>query len=185
MKIISYGCIIVLCILFSGIYFAYNHNLIIIQYPWALRTSVSIPHASASKKTIKRIFWNRGSWNQETTDIIWSENKAETIQHLVNSWLTLLDEERVMTKKVSVQSVIISSSGAEAYISFDRNPFDKGSSTYQKSMWVEGLLKTLRDNAIKIQHIQFLVHHQPMHDVHVDFESPWPLGGFLELPKKK
>ena len=185
MRTIFYCSIILFCMLLASIYFAYNQHWIIIQYPWALRTSLVPVHSSASKKTIKRIFWNQGKWHHETTDIIWSEHKAETIQHLVNSWLTLLDEEKLMTKKVSVQSVIISSSGTEAYISFDRNPFDKGSSTYQKSMWIEGLLKTVRDNAIKIQYIQFLVHHQPLHDIHLDFDSPWPLEGFLELPKQK
>jgi hypothetical protein len=186
MKNRSYGFIILCCMLASGIYFAYNYNWIIFQYPSKTGHRIaSTCSTNASKRTIKRIFWNHGKWHHESADIIWSENKAETIQHLINSWLTLLDEEKIMTKKVSVQSVIISSSGAEAYISFDRNPFDKRSSTYHKSMWIEGLLKTLRDNSIKVQTIQCLVHHQPMHDVHLDFESPWPLEGFLEIQKKK
>ena len=166
----------------SGIYFAYNRNWIIIQYPYRTKEeSFTIEECkSAVKKVVRRIFWNHGKWNNETTDIIWSDDKADTIQHLINSWLILLDEEKLMTKKVLVQSVIMSQSGNDVYISFDRNPFNKASSTYQKMMWIEGLLKTIRDNNIKVQQVQFLVHHQPMHDLHLDFSSPWPIGGFLE-----
>jgi hypothetical protein len=44
---------------------------------------------------------------------------------------------------------------------------------------IEGLLKTLRENDIKIQRIHFLLHHQPLVDYHLDFSHPWPLEGFL------
>jgi hypothetical protein len=85
-----------------------------------------------------------------------------------------------MEKKVSLQSVVPSPSGVEAYISFDRNPFTKNQSTYEKFMWIEGLLKTVRENGIQLQSIYFLVHHQPLTDFHLDFSNAWPISGFIQ-----
>jgi hypothetical protein len=91
-----------------------------------------------------------------------------------------MDEERLMSKKVSLQSVILTPNEKDAYLSFDRYPFSPESPTVEKFMWVEGLLKTLRDNGISLQGVRFLVHHQEMLDSHLDFSNPWPGIGFLK-----
>jgi hypothetical protein len=100
------------------------------------------------------------------------------MQYLINAWLTLLDEENVMSKKVTLQSALMSAHG-HLYVSFDRNPFDENSPTYDTWMWIEGLLKTIRENEPSIQSVHFLVHHHPMEDNHLDFSNPWPITGFL------
>lgn len=133
-----------------------------------------------TKKKVTRVYWHNESWHAEETELLWSEDKAEIVLRLITSWLSLLDEEKVMEKKVSVQSAVLTQSGVEVYLSFDRNPFNKNQSTYEKLMWIEGILKTIRENGIHIQQIQFLVHHQPLHDFHLDFSNPWPITGFLE-----
>lgn len=178
-----YWVIVCLCVmLFSMAYFAYNNQWIIINFP---KKSVVVDEqknlVQVTKKPISRIYWNNDAWHAEEAELLWSENTNETASHLITSWLALLDEEKVMEKKVSLQTVLISPSGADAYISFDRNPFTKNQSTHAKLMWVEGLLKTVRDNGIKIQNIYLLVHHQPLSDFHLDFSNPWPITGFLEV----
>lgn len=163
---------------FVLLFFALHHQLIIIQWPY---TSTSTVHLATGteRRCVTLYYWHHDKWMHETVDIIWSTQKDVSIKHLVDSWLTLMDEERLMEKKVSLQSVMLAPSDQEAYLSFDRNPFAAESSTYDKWMWVESLLKTLRDNGIKLQSVRFLVHHQDMYDYHVDFSKAWPLIGFL------
>lgn len=173
-----------LCSVFASMsalsYFAYNQQWFIIQLPWSRQIlDVETKKILITKKTVKRIFWHNDQWQSEEAELLWSDNKAETLNYLIISWLALLDEEKVMEKKVSLQSIVLSPSGLDAYCSFDRNPFNKNNSTYDKLMWIEGILKTILENGIKIQKIQFLVHHEPLHDFHLDFSNPWPITGFL------
>jgi len=84
-----------------------------------------------------------------------------------------------MEKKITVQTVLLSTSDQVAYLSFDSDPLSKESSTFDKWMLIEGLLKTIRENSVRLQQIQLLVHHQLMQDPHLDFSKPWPVDGFL------
>ena len=114
------------------------------------------------------------------TELLWPSNPADAVRYLINSWLTLLDEEQVMNKKVAVQSVILTNSDKHALVSLDRTPFDNQLSTYAKWLWLEGLLKTIRKSGITISHLQLLVHHQELLDDHLDLWRPWPLHGFIQ-----
>ena len=135
---------------------------------------------SVVKRQGKLFFWNKGKWNHESAEILLSHNLTDTISYIANKWLTLLEEEGLMAKRVAVSHVLIHGSGKEVYISFDRYPFNKEHSCYEKWMWVEGLLKTLRENDIAISHIDFKVRHMPLQDYHLDFSNPWPLQGFIK-----
>ena len=83
-----------------------------------------------------------------------------------------------MPKKVVIQSILTDASGREAFISFDRNPLAKEKSTFQKLMWVEGLLNTIKGSGLPIENIQLLIHHKPLSDAHLDFTHPWPISGY-------
>lgn len=131
------------------------------------------------KKKVLVSFWLRGAWHQEETEAIWPPEAAEALKQLVHAWLTILDEEEITSERITLQSVVMTASGNDAYISFDRSPFDKESSTHDKLMLTESLLKTLRDNGIQAQNIYLLVHHKPLYDYHLDFSHPWPLQGFV------
>jgi len=176
-----YWIIICLSVIILSLgYFAYNQQWIIFHIPKkSLEDSARVPGNQITKKRVTRNYWNNDAWNTEETELLWSDNKADTLMHLITSWLALLEEEKVMDKKVTLQSVVVSSSGVDAYISFDRNPFLKNQSTYSKLLWVEGLLKTVRENEVKVQNIHFLVHHQLLTDFHLDFSNPWPVTGFV------
>jgi len=177
MKTISYLPLSFACFTLGTLFLAYYQGWIIMRYP-AQKTEVAQTSASfrARKKKVNLIFWYHDKWNIETVDILETNDQAQTLQHLINSWLTLLDEEQIMSKKVTLQSASLDTT---AYLSFDRNPFDEQSTTHQKWLWVESLLKTIRDNDITVQNIRFLVHHQIMQDNHLDFSNPWPITGFL------
>jgi len=173
--------ILISSFMLGGLFFLLYHGWLIIRYPsYKTEAKQCLRNMKSSKRKIVLEYWHKKKWNKEKIDLLWTGDKSKNIQYLINSWLTLLDEEDAMKKKISLQAVLLSASGNKAYLSFDRNPFSKGCSTFEKLMWIESLLKTLRENEIQLQSIYFLVHHQIMEDYHLDFSNPWPINGFLQ-----
>ncbi len=165
---------------FIGVlYYAFAHNLVIIRSPFNHEVFEGTHQTTISKKKVTLYFWHNEKWQSEEIDLLWSTDIAQTLQHLISSWLSLIAEEQLQEKQVSLQSIALSAHQQEAYISFDRNPFDKTVAAFDKLVWIEGLLKTIRENNIKLQAVQFLAHHKPLNDYHLDFANPWPLEGFL------
>lgn len=169
------------CFLAGMLFFAFYNGWIIIAWPKVTRETIK--PVVAQKKKIDLFFWIAGHWQRETTEIVWSDESDQNIYRLVNRWLLFLHEEHFMTRQINVQNVLLATRGNEVYLSFDNIPFEKQFNIRQKWFWVESLLKTIRENDIKLQAISILVHHQPLYDVHLDFSSPWPLQGFLEKSK--
>ena len=159
---------------------SFKAGWLIIRYP-SYRHDIAQQKATLHVKRTPVIFhyFKDNNWHTENSELLWGQDVAYNIQYLINSWLSFLDEEHLMKKKITVATVLLSSTGSDAYISFDRNPLNKEASAYAKWMWIEGLLKTLRDQGIKVPNIHFLVHHQPLTDTHLDFSNPWPIQGYL------
>ena len=164
--------------LLSGIlFFAFYNQWIIIKFPSfaPLTTTASL----INKKKITLHFFHQDKWKTETQDQLWTDSVTKNLSQLINSWLIVLDDERIITKKTVLQSALLSQSGT-AYISFDHNVLSKEDPIYKKWMIIEGLLKTIRTNEIPIQHVQFLIQHQQLNDPHLDFSMPWPIHGFMK-----
>lgn len=163
------------------LFYAYHQGWIVIHYPThTLTTTAHNPLESQThKKKVSLFFWHNGAWKTETTTLLWQHDKATALYYLVNQWFTILDDEGMMDKKVTLQTAILSPSGQELYLSFDRNPLNQQQSTHDTLMFVEGLLKTIHENKCGIQSVRFLVHHQPLIDDHLDFTHAWPVIGFL------
>lgn len=165
------------------LFYAFYYNLIIFRSSFL---SLTIPHQiAAEKKSATFFFYARDQWHELSKELIWHQDKKKLLKNIITQWLSILDEEGITDKRISLQSVVLSPSNTEVYISFDRNPFNKEASTFEKLMWVEGLLKTLRENNITIPSIHFLVHHNPIHDYHLDFTQAWPITGFQQAQESK
>ena len=181
MNKIKYIVASLLMILAGIFFFMYQKEIIIFRLqqfvPSDEKKENQIPNI---KKIIKLIYWSNDKWNSEKTEILWSNNQSENIHQIVSNWLILLDDEKIMDKKVSLQTTLIAKNNDEVYLSFDRHLFNDESSTNNKLMVIEGLLKTLRENNITMPKINFLVHHQEMMDSHLDFSHAWPLSGFVK-----
>ena len=132
-----------------------------------------------SKKEITLHYFSHEKWNCEKQELLWSDSTTKNTYQLINAWLTLLDEEQIISKKITLQTALLSTSGT-MYLSFDHNLLSKEDTIFKKWMLIEGLLKTIAINNIPVQQVQFLVHHQPLHDPHLDFSSPWPVYGFIK-----
>lgn len=160
------------------LFYAITEGWIVFRAPWHKQAAPAAHTISLNRKKVTLSFWHHDTWNCEDTELIWSTDNAHNIKLLLNRLLTLMEEDAVMQKKVSVETVLISKND-HAYISFDRNPLSKDAITFEKMMWIEGVLKTLRENNIPISAVWFLTRHQPCADTHIDFSTPWPITGFL------
>jgi hypothetical protein len=159
----------------GGLWLAIQREWIIIQAPTILSFNTG---AQNHKRMITCYVWHHDHWQTETQELVMSDDGAQNLRHLIAAWLSILSEEDSSLKKIYLQSALIDPTGISAYISFDRSPFAKNVSTLSKVMWIEGLLKTVRENNIPIQTIYFLVRHQALTDTHLDFSHPWPITGF-------
>jgi hypothetical protein len=159
-------------------YLAVERDFIIIRF----NNYSDTPEQSATlgKKQVHLYYWNHNKWINEPVEIIWSSHINQTIIYLLDAWFTLMEEEKIIEKKVSVQSALFAEDNKILLLSLDYNPFSSDSSTFDKWMIIEGILKTLRDNGIKVQGVKFLVHHHEIYDYHLDFSNPWPAIGFAK-----
>lgn len=177
---IHYFLISILALIAGFLFYCLYNNLIIVSFQFKKRPEI-IAEINAQKKSFKLIYWHKNKWNIEEKELLSSDNKAKTIDYLIKSWLSMLHDEHILIKDIDLQSIMLDKSGAEVYISFDHNPLNKKNSTFEKLMFIEGLLKTIRTNKIALNKVYFLVNHKPLIDYHLDFSQPWPLSGFIEL----
>lgn len=159
------------------LFYGFYNKLIIIRLPQ--RTYDARYEHRAFRRKTRLTYFNGERFIGEDRELIYSEDIQATLTDLVAAWLTLLDEEQALVKKVAVQSVILDPRRNTAFISFNKNPFYKGQSTYAKLMFIEGLLQSLRASEIPLKKIQLLVGHVPLPDDHLDFSHPWTINGYL------
>lgn len=157
------------------LFFALYNQWIIFTVP-TCGAQESYTHAIA-KKNVTLTYFSNDKWHTETENLLWSSSQTESLTYLINTWLSLLDDAHITPKKIGLESALISGA-ATAYVSFDHTIFSKDDSIFKKWMLIEGLLKTINNAQLSLQHIQFLVHHQHMNDIHLDFSKPWPIAGF-------
>jgi len=170
------GITVIVGIIYVGI----NDQWIIIRNPFIETHKPALQKKPAKCQTIL-YYWHNNSWQQEQTSALYSENQSNNITQLINAWLSLIENEQIIGKKVILESAFVAQSGQELFLSFSRNLFDKDESLFSKWMRVEGILKTIRENnKNQFRSVRFLVHHQPLRDTQLDFSFSWPIQGFYK-----
>lgn len=169
------------CTFMLGIFVcAYFNSWIVFRFPTHIKHDEWYTAPATSKKKVTLFFWKHNQWCKETTQLTWHQDSDKNIESITKAWLSVLEDEGLITTPVRLQSVLLAPSKSYAYLSFDRNFLPQDGPTYEKWLRVEALLKTIRENAISLTHVQCLVDHQPMTDYHLEFSNPWPMSGFLE-----
>ena len=159
------------------LFYGFYNDLIIIRLPY--KTQNAVFEHRAQRQQTPLWYWNGEKFISEEKELIFSPDTQKTLKDLIAMWLTHLEEEQGLSKMVAVQSVMLDPNMQTAFISFDRSPFKKSQSTYLKLMFLEGLLKTLKDSGIPLKKAQFLVNHTPLQDRHLDFSHAWSINGYL------
>lgn len=171
--------ILITCTMLGFFYFLYQESWIIITSPFEPQETINPSFKkNLDYKPVTLYYLYQQSIKTETTEILYSENTADTIKNLINHWLLFLEDEQITSKETQVLSVALSQSKQEAFICLNQPPFNPMWNTFQKLMWVESMLKTIRNNNIPITTIKILVHHQPLQDDHLNFDISWPISGF-------
>jgi hypothetical protein len=163
----------------SGIlFFAYQESWIIINIP---QTSIwqNLQKPKTAQVDAKLWAFKSNQWIQEIKQIIKTDDTAQTVQNLLNSWFLFIKEEHIITKTITIQSCVLSPTKKIAFISLSHNPFTAQAMTYECLMIIEGILKSIRENKIELQEIQILLNHKPLSDHRLNMEIPWPVAGYM------
>ncbi len=175
LKLIIVSISLLIC---GVIFFLHQESWII--FSWPMQTTMQTKHNTVQTKHTPLWIFKNNALTQEISEIIISSDQAQTIKQLLNNWLTTLEEENIIDKQITVQSVIISPSGQDAFICFQENFLNQQSSCFTKIMILESMLKTLRDAKLNIANVRLLMHHQPMTDPHLNFDISWPVSGYQQ-----
>lgn len=167
--------------LIGTLFFFYQQSWIIISWPKNTSSQTSCRQSLVKPQQFTLWAYKQERWIHETTDIIKSDNLAQTIQLLLNGWLLLLEEEQIIDGQITVQSVALTPNNNEAFISFSQSPLNSQASMYDSCLLIESILKTLRTNQITVQAVRFLVHHQTLKDDRLNFAISWPITGYMNI----
>jgi hypothetical protein len=160
--------------MFLGIVFFCLWNEYIVILPSAKKEEKI---AITEKRKVMLSFYAHDKWNHEEQEILWTGALSKNIEYVINAWLQLLYDEKITKKKISVESILISSAQT-AYISTDHLIFSKEDAIFNKWMIIESLLKTMKENNFSVNSVQLLVNHTYCTDHHLDLNRPWPITGF-------
>lgn len=172
---------LIICYCFAAgvLFFLINQRILIVRWP---ETEIAMLQAQhAPKKTALMRYFTDGKWHSEKITLIWSCDTYENLSQLIAQWLSIAKEEKQVNPSVSLLAIPVSVKPEHVFISLSETPFLKNSSSFQKWMVIEGLLKTIRENDVPIQKVTFLVLHKTLEDSDLDFTDPWPIAGFLDL----
>lgn len=165
----------------GSLFFFYQQSWIIISFPKDINQQTTSSLRSVKPQQVELWAFKQQRWIHETTEIIKSDNLAQTIQILLNSWLLFLEEEHIVDGQITVQSIALTPSSNEAFISFHQSPLNLQASTYETCMLIESMLKTLRINQIPLQSVRLLVHHHQLQDDRLNFACSWPITGYMGI----
>jgi hypothetical protein len=162
------------------LFYSLKTEMLIVRWPHKKHEKQLLAECARERKMVTLFYWLNDSWQTEKMSLIWDTQTSENIRTITNQWIALMGEEKLLKKSFRVESVLLSANEKEAYLSFNRSPFEKQRSAYEKWIFIESLLKTIRENKSSITHIHLLVHHEPLIDNDLDFSNAWPIEGFLE-----
>src|ERR1700733_1711769 len=85
------------------IFFAYHHDWIIVRLPFS-KAPHAIENSTAQKKNSTLWYWKENKLFHDTQSVIWNcSDDAANAYTLINAYFSLLDDEELVNKKISVQ----------------------------------------------------------------------------------
>lgn len=163
------------------LWFAFTQEWLIFNLPFGRGTSTTqVSSTVTTRKRITLYLPKQGALQREEREVLWGDNTGTNGTYLVAAWLSMLEDEQLLAKKSSLQSVVSAHDGQELIVSFDRAPVNKNGSSSEKLFFIEGLLKSIRTALKSVTTVRLLVDHKNMQDANLDFSRAWPVAGFLD-----
>ena len=163
------------------VFFCFYEQWIIFALPGSTAHLQQNNEQNYQKKIVNLIYYKQEKLQKEQVELIIAHDATQTLQTLINAWLCLIEEENLVDKKITADTVTIAPQAKVGIISLNQNPFNtEQQSIHEKLLFIEGLLATVRQLNFGINAVHFLVQQEPLKDYHLDFTQSWPLEGFLE-----
>lgn len=134
----------------------------------------------SDKKNITLFWYTETEKIEELTEIIYAKSAQENIATTISTWLSYMQEEDRLDKHIKAETVALTASGAELFVSFSQTIFDRQLSCIQKWYILESLFATLRPLFTELQSIRLLVNNQPLYDEHIDCSVSLPICSFSQ-----
>lgn len=173
----------IICCFIGTIFFLMQRKWLIIQWTFNTESNETTlaQKETVLKKDITFYWWKHEKLHHEKATHIWRRDQnAENIKQVINNWLGYLKGEKIIDPVIAIDSVVLSPTEQDAYVSFNQAFSWKEWSIYKKWHLIEGLCKTIKSTNLPIKNVSFLVNHEPLHDDHLDFTHPWTIDGFIE-----
>ena len=132
----------------------------------------SLAQSAKTRKEVALYAWKDDKLFKEGVRCIWGRSADNNIKNLVGLWLAFIYEERIISKRVQLESVALDESGQSVFLSFDRPLCEREWAIYKKWNLVKSLLKTIKTADVQIQDVLFLVKQEVMPDDHLEFSKP-------------
>jgi hypothetical protein len=129
-----------------------------------------------TRKEVTLYAWKDDQLYKDRVRCIWGQVAENNIKNLVGNWLAFIYEERIISKRVQLESVALDELGQSVFLSFDRPLCERGWAIYKKWNIIKSLLKTIKMTNEKVQDVLFLVQQEVMQDDHLEFSQPLALG---------
>ena len=167
------GLILLLTGLFTaGFIFGLSRHLIFLPKH---NSQLSNTNTGDMKSEFLDIWYYKNGWYMENVNCLYS-TVEDKLASLVSHWLGIINDEAIVNERISLQSVIRSSS--DIYLSFDHN-FLHDLSAADNYRLICSLLKTLYLAGFKNERVYFLAHHKYFQDNLLDFAVSWPTSFYL------
>lgn len=181
MKKFIYVLLVLICLTSGTLLFLIQRKWLIIH--WAFKSArdntQTILIENSTQQKVRLYFWKNNKFQHEDAVIIWNtNNKPDTLKHLIDAWLITQNDENLFSKKIKVENIALDSYEQDAFISFDQTfPWQEWSIN-QKWLTIESLLKTIKEANLEVKYINILTHGKPLEDAHISFIQHLPIEGF-------
>jgi hypothetical protein len=178
MRILKYVILCTISILGGVLFLALQQQWLIIH---VIAPYISTNFSSPSNFTVRRIdytYHKHGDQRLHQQEIIWDSDIQLCALRLISSYCELLEDEKIITSHVAVDSACFDDRKNELIVSFSHNPFNDQQTVATRMVIIEDLLINVRSYFPQLKQVRFLMRHEPLIDSLLEFSFPWPVTGF-------
>lgn len=166
------------CLSFAcgALWYAMHTEIIIFSFPAFAEYTLQ----QADKKQVTLFWRSEKELLQEHNECIWSKSTSQNISTVIATWLSYMQEEDLLDKRIKLETVALTPAANEACISFTHTLFEQQQNCIKKWYIVESLFATLKPLFPELKTIRLLVQCQPLYDEHIDCSVSLPITQFLQ-----
>jgi hypothetical protein len=178
MRILKY---VILCIIsmLGGVFFlALQQQWLIIHVVAPYRVTNFNSSGDFAVRHINYTYHKHDEQRFHQQEIIWDSDIQLCALRLISSYWELLEDEKIITSRVTVDTACFNDQKNELIVSFSHNPFNDQQTVAARMTIIEDLLMNVRSHFPQLKQVRFLMRHEPLIDNLLEFSFSWPITGF-------